>query len=293
MTVMHTDQPLRHVRAERHGAVGIIALDRPERFNALDVPMAAELLQVTSAFADDDTVRCIVLTGGERVFCSGADLKDIRQRAESGPVSLHGSDSRVAIPDYGSGFNEIVGTLHRSIIELKRAPKPVIAAVKGIAAAGGFGLAMACDLVFASESASFEWAYHKTGLTGAESTTFFLPRLVGLRGALGLMFLSPRLDAAAALNAGLINDVFPVDTFDASVLRIAERLAAGPTEAYGVAKHLMHEAVGAVGLGGHLDRELEQLVRITGGEDFAEGLAAFFAKREPVFHRPEPRANAA
>jgi 2-(1,2-epoxy-1,2-dihydrophenyl)acetyl-CoA isomerase len=293
MSVIQSGQSSQHIRTQRHGGVGIITLNRPERFNALDAPMAADLLDAAKRYAHDDAIRCIVLAGGDRVFCSGADLKDIRQRADSAFANSHASHAHVATPDYGPGFHEIVGTLHRSIAELKRAPKPVIAAVKGIAAAGGFGLAMACDLVFAAETASFEWAYHKTGLTGAESSTYFLPRLVGLRAALGLMLLSPRLDAAAALDAGLITDVLSADSFDASVLSIAQRLADGPTEAYGIAKHLLHNAVGGVELGSHLDRELEQLVRIAGGEDFAEGLTAFFAKREPVFHRREPRSNAA
>ncbi|HKK27206.1 MAG TPA: enoyl-CoA hydratase-related protein, partial [Gemmatimonadota bacterium] len=178
---------------------------------------------------------------------------------------------------------EILEYIHSTISEIKRAPKPFIAAVDGVAAAGGFGIAMACDLVFASERSRFEWAYGKTGLTGAESSTFFLPRLVGLRTALGLVLLNPRLHAYRALEMGLINDVFPDETFDEEVAEIAARLARGPTKAYAVAKSLIHQAAGVDRLDYHLDRELEELARIADEPDFAEGLASFFEKREPRF----------
>jgi 2-(1,2-epoxy-1,2-dihydrophenyl)acetyl-CoA isomerase len=142
---------------------------------------------------------------------------------------------------------------------------------------------MACDLVYASESAAFEWAYHKTGLTGAESSTFFLPRLVGLRKAMELVLLNPRLSAREALAAGLITGVFPDASFQQDVLAVAHRLAAGPTRAYGVAKALLNQAAGVEQLDFHLDRELSELARIADGEDFAEGLAAFFQKRGAQF----------
>jgi 2-(1,2-epoxy-1,2-dihydrophenyl)acetyl-CoA isomerase len=142
---------------------------------------------------------------------------------------------------------------------------------------------MACDLVFASERATFEWANHKTGLTGAESSTFFLPRLVGLRKAMELVLLNPRLTARQAKELGLVNDVLPTDGFEARVLEIAHRLAAGPTRAYAVAKRLINQAAGVDQLDYHLDEELQNLARIAGGADFAEGLAAFFDRRPPAF----------
>ena len=170
-----------------------------------------------------------------------------------------------------------------TISEIKRAPKPFLAAVDGVAAAGGFGIAMACDLVLASESAVFEWAYHKTGLTGAESSTFFLPRLIGLRKAMELVLLNPRLGAEEALKLGLVNRVFADDEFDERVAEIAGRLAAGPTRAYAVAKSLINQAAGVDQLDYHLDEELQSLARIADEPNFAEGLAAFFEKRTPAF----------
>jgi 2-(1,2-epoxy-1,2-dihydrophenyl)acetyl-CoA isomerase len=268
---------------DRRGAVGVIVMDRPERFNALDVRMARDLRRAALALARDREVRCAVLAGTDRVFSSGADLKYVRQAGDPEDLSYLKPDAREVERGYGASFKEILEYLHSTISEIKRAPKPFVAAVKGIAAAGGFGLAMSCDLVYASEDAAFEWAYHKTGLTGAESSTFFLPRLVGLRRAMELMLLNPRLSAREALEAGLITGVFPRETFDAEVMAVAERLARGPTEAFGVAKALINQAAGVDRLDVHLDRELEALRRIAETPSFAEGLESFLAKREPRF----------
>jgi 2-(1,2-epoxy-1,2-dihydrophenyl)acetyl-CoA isomerase len=255
-----------HILTNIDSAVGTITIDRRERFNSLDVDTARELRKAGLQMARDASVRAVVLRGAGGVFCSGADLKEIR-----------------SAPSYGDAFQKILEYIHSTISEIRRAPKPFLAAVDGIAAAGGFGLAMSCDLVIASDRASFEWAYAKTGLTGAESSTFMLPRLIGLRRALELLLLNPRLDAVRALEYGLINVVTPAATFDAEVQRIAQQLAAGPTEALGIAKELLNQAAGMDRLDVHLDRELEQLARIANGDNFAEGIGAFFEKRAPNF----------
>jgi 2-(1,2-epoxy-1,2-dihydrophenyl)acetyl-CoA isomerase len=269
-------ETMEHICMERKGAVGIITMTRPERFNALDVKMAKDLRKAALQFARDNDVRCVVLAGGEHVFCSGADLKYVCQKGNKEDFSYLQPEERKLEPDYGLSFKEILEYLHSTISEIRRAPKPFIAAVKGIAAAGGFGIAMSCDLVFASEEASFEWAYLRTGLTGAESTTFFLPRLVGLRKAFELVFLNPRLTAHQALEAGLINQVFPSGKFDDEIFNLAERLANGPTQSFAVVKRLVNEATGMDRLDLHLDQELKSLVRIAEGNDFREGLEAFF-----------------
>ena len=134
-----------------------------------------------------------------------ASLRTTSRRSGAGPdldyLRTTPEGARAAAVTPGAIFKQILEYLHSAISEIRRAPKPFIAAVDGIAAAGGFGIAMACDLVFASERASFEWAYGRTGLSGAESSTFLLPRLVGLRQAMALLFLNPRLDASAARDA--------------------------------------------------------------------------------------------
>ncbi len=276
---------MKHIRMDREGAVGVITIDRRERFNSLDVETAQDFRKAGLRFAREDEIRCVVIRGSDGVFCSGADLKYVREKGEAADFAYLHPDGLGPAGSFGESFKQILEYLHSTISEIKRAPKPFIAAVDGIAAAGGFGVAMACDLVFASERATFEWAYHKTGLTGAESSTFFLPRLLGLRKAFELVFLNPRLDARRAMELGLVNDVFPDGEFERRVREIADRIAAGPTRAYGIAKGLIHRAAGVDGLDYHLDEELRALSRIADESDFAEGLAAFFEKREPAYGR--------
>ncbi|HXX30218.1 MAG TPA: enoyl-CoA hydratase-related protein [Myxococcaceae bacterium] len=275
-----------HIRTEVEAGVGVLTIHRPERFNALDVETAQDLRRAGLQLARDRAVRAVVLRGCPGMFCSGADLKFIRAGGDPEQLRYLSPAARPVRPGYGEVFKQILEYLHSTISEIRAAPKPFLAAVDGSCAAGGFGLAMACDLVFASERATFEWAYAKTGLSGAESSTFLLPRLVGLRFALELALLGQRLDARAAQAARLVTGVFPVEGFDAEVLGVARRLAAGPTRAFAAAKALLNEAAGVERLGYHLDRELENLVRSADGPEFAEGIDAFFAKRPPRF--PEP-----
>jgi 2-(1,2-epoxy-1,2-dihydrophenyl)acetyl-CoA isomerase len=267
------------IRQDRDGAVGIITIARRERFNSMDVATAQDFRKAGLQLARADDVRCVIIRGDGGVFCSGADLKYIRDKGDERDFAYLHPEGAGPEAGFGESFKQILEYLHSTISEIKRAPKPFIAAVDGMAAAGGFGIAMACDLVFASERASFEWAYHKTGLTGAESSTFFLPRLVGLRKAMELVLLNPRLSARDAKAAGLINDVFPDGEFDGQVLAIARRLAAGPTAAFAAAKRLLNQAANVDQLDYHLDEELRHLVDSAESPEFAEGIRAFFQRR--------------
>jgi 2-(1,2-epoxy-1,2-dihydrophenyl)acetyl-CoA isomerase len=267
------------------GPVGVITIDRRDRFNSMDVTTAREFRAAGLRMARDAAVRCVVIRGAGGVFCSGADLKYIRERGEPSDFGYLQPDGVRPEKGFGESFKQILEYLHSAISEIRRAPKPFIAAVDGIAAAGGFGIAMACDLVVASQRAAFEWAYHKTGLSGAESSTFFLPRLLGFRKAMELVLLNPRLDAEAARALGLVNVVFPVEGFELDTMALAIRLAEGPTHAYAVAKSLLNQASGVDRLDYHLDQELQELTRTADGPEFAEGLAAFFQRRAPIFAR--------
>ena len=254
----------------------------------MDVETAQDFRRAALQCARDSSVRVVVLKGLPGMFCSGADLKFIRDggRATDLEYLTRAEYRRPAAgtpTEFGEVFKQILEYIHSAISEIRRAPKPFIAAVDGMAAAGGLGIAMACDIVIASERASFEWAYSKTALTGAESTTFMLPRLVGLRRSLELLFLNPRLSAAEAREYGLVTSVHPVDGFDAEVLETADRLAQGPPRAFAVAKELLNQAAGMDRLDEHLDREIDELTRAANGPEFAEGLRAFFEKRPPVF----------
>ena len=270
---------MEHIRVDHADGVGILTIDRPARFNSLDVETAQDLRKAALLLARDEDVRCMVLAGAPGCFCSGADLKYIREGGGAPDLGYLTPDSRPAGQGYGRVFKQILEYLHSTISEIRRAPKPVIAAVDGVAAAGGFGLAMCCDLVYASDRSSFEWAYSRTGLSGAESTTFLLPRLVGLRRALELVLLNPRLEPARARDLGLITEVVPAGELDAVVMRTARALADGPTAAWAAGKALLNRAAGMDRLDFHLDQELQQLVRSADSPRFAAGLEEFFARK--------------
>ncbi|HTR50406.1 MAG TPA: enoyl-CoA hydratase/isomerase family protein [Kofleriaceae bacterium] len=267
-----------HIRVERDGAVGILTIARRERFNSLDVETAQDLRKAGLALARDRAVRAVVLRGDGGVFCSGADLKYIARGGNDDVTYL--TTPRAG---YGAIFKQILEYIHSTISEIRRAPKPWLAAVDGPTAAGGLGIAMACDLVIAAERATFEWAYFKTGLTGAESTTFLLPRLVGWRKAMELVLLGKRMTAREARDIGLVTEVAPDLQLDERALELAHELAEAPTQAVGVAKRLLNAAAGMDRLDVHLDAELSELARIADGANFAEGLAAFLERRAAEF----------
>jgi 2-(1,2-epoxy-1,2-dihydrophenyl)acetyl-CoA isomerase len=274
-----------HIQTVRTGDVGVITIHRAARFNSLDVQTAQDFRRAGLRYARDETIGAVVLRGLPGMFCSGADLKFIRDGGHPDDLGyLRPAGDVMPVPaaptGFGHVFKQILEYIHSAISEIRRAPKPFIAAVDGMAAAGGLGIAMACDLVVASPRASFEWAYTKTGLTGAESTTFMLPRLVGLRRAMELVLLNPRLTAAAARDYGLVTAVFEQDVFEAETIALATRLADGPREAFAAAKELLNQAAGMDQLDAHLDRELQELVRAADGVEFARGLEAFF-NRQP------------
>src|SRR5262245_35281429 len=151
-----------HIRVEREGSVGILTIARRERMNSLDVETARDFRKAGLQLARDRDVRAAVLRGEGGVVCSGADLKYIRAGGDAGDLGW----LKPAETGYGAIFKQILEYIHSTISEIRRAPKPFVAAVDGAAAAGGLGIALACDLVVASERATFEWAYFKTGLTG-------------------------------------------------------------------------------------------------------------------------------
>ena len=269
-----------HIRIEREDAVAILSIARRDRFNSLDVETAQDLRKAGLQLARDRDVRAVILRGDGGVFCSGADLKYIAKGGDQ-DVAYLSPGARPARGGYGAVFKQILEYIHSTISEIRRSAKPWIAAVDGAAAAGGLGIAMACDLVIASERATFEWAYFKTGLTGAESTTFMLPRLVGFRKAMELVLLGTKLTAGEARELGLINEVVP--DADVRARELARTIAEGPTAALAIAKRLLNQSAGMDRLDHHLDAELSELTRIADGSNFSEGLAAFFARRSPRF----------
>lgn len=250
------------VRVEVADRVATVVLNRPDSLNALNADMRRELLASLQSLARDEAVRVVVLTGEGRGFCSGADLR-------GGEVERQ--FRRVVTQEYNP--------LIRAIRDL---PKPVIAAVNGVAAGAGVSLALACDLVYAAEEARFIQAFIKIGLVPDSGSTRVLVRALGRHRAAQLIFTGEPLSAAEAQAAGLVNEVVPGDRLASRVRDVAARLSAAPTTALGYAKRLMNRAEDAT-LDETLAAEaaLQELAGRT--QDHAEGVAAFAEKREPRF----------
>ena len=242
--------------------VGHITLNRPQAANSLNSQLSAELMDAIVGCEENPEVRALVVSGSGRFFCAGADLKGFY----SG----------------GSELKSRVSLFHAAISRLARADFPVIAAVNGAAAGAGMGLACACDLVVAAESARFTMAYTKIGLSPDGSTTYFLPRRIGMGRALELVFSNRTLSANEALQWGIANRVVPDAQLGAEAHAWAAQLAAGPTRAYGAAKRLMHSGWNAT-LETQIEMELRSISAMARTQDAREAIAAFAAKRTPVF----------
>jgi 2-(1,2-epoxy-1,2-dihydrophenyl)acetyl-CoA isomerase len=250
------------IRLEVVNGVATITLNRPDSLNALNATMRRELLAAFKAIRRDDDVRAVVLTGEGRGFSSGADLRG---------GSVEREFRRVLTTEYNP--------LMRAIRDL---PKPVIAAVNGVAAGAGVSLALACDLIWAAERARFIQAFVKIGLVPDSGSTRTLVRALGRYRAAQLIFTGEPMSAKDAHAAGLVNAVVPQAELAEAVARVAAGLAAGPTRAIGYAKRLINHAEDA-SLDASLAMEagLQELAGRT--EDHAEGVAAFGEKREPRF----------
>jgi 2-(1,2-epoxy-1,2-dihydrophenyl)acetyl-CoA isomerase len=250
------------IRVEAADGVTTITLNRPESLNALNSTMRRELSGALRVAARDDTVRAVVLTGSGRGFCSGADLR-------GGPGERE--------------FRRVVRDEYNPLIRAVRdMPKPVVAAVNGVAAGAGVSLALACDLVVAAEEARFILAFVRIGLVPDSGSTRVLVRALGRHRAAALIFTGDPLSAGEAHESGLVALVAPADELPGAARRLAERLAAAPTRAIGLAKRLINQAEDAR-LDDSLAMEaaLQELAGRT--QDHAEGVAAFAEKREPRF----------
>ncbi|MBI3977936.1 MAG: enoyl-CoA hydratase/isomerase family protein [Chloroflexi bacterium] len=249
---------------EVNAGVGAITLNRVDVLNAMNDAMRAELQDALKAAERDPAVRCLVLTGAGRAFCSGQDLRD---RANSSGTSL-GDTLR-------QGYNPIIR-------RLRTIEKPVIASVNGVAAGAGCSLALACDLRIASERASFIEVFSRVGLVPDSGSCYLLPRLIGLGRALEMAFTGDPVDAQEAYRLGLVNRVVAPDALAAATRELAERLARGPTKALGMTKRAMNRSLG-MDLDEALDYEahLQEVAGQT--EDFREGVQAFIEKRPAAF----------
>lgn len=243
--------------------VGFITLNRPEAGNSLDYQTAKQLMQAAVFCSENETVRAVVLTGTGNKFSVGGDLNSF---------ASHGND-------IGAHLKIVTGYFHQAISHLARMNKPVIAAVNGVAAGGGMSLACACDLVYATEEAKFVTAYNKIGLTPDGAGSYFLPRLVGMRRALELLYTNRPLSALEAKEWGLINDVLPSEKLKPFVLDLATKLANGPMNAFGVTKKLFLHSMQET-LESQMGMESLMIAERAGSTEGKEGIAAFLEKRE-------------
>jgi 2-(1,2-epoxy-1,2-dihydrophenyl)acetyl-CoA isomerase len=246
--------------------VGLIRLNRPDDGNAITMEMANELLDAALRCDEDPEVRAVVLTGSGKMFCVGGDLRSFAAQGER--VSLY--------------LKQVTQPFHAAISRFNWMDAPVVGAINGTAAGGGFSLALTTDIAIAGESAKFTMAYTKVGLAPDGSSSYFLARMVGLRRAKEMALLNPVLSASQALEWGLVNQVVADDQVLPAALEIAARLAKGPTLALGEAKRLI--LAGATeSLESQMERESRGVAAMAGNADGQEGIAAFLDKRPPKF----------
>lgn len=250
------------------GQVCVLTLNRPDRLNALTVEVANDF-KIAVNDALERGARAIVLTGSGRAFCAGGDLREMQEIASK--------EGRLE-----AFFDEPLRILNEAILLIRNTPVPFIAAVNGVASGGGCNLALACDLVIASESAKFNQAFIKIGLAPDCGGTFILPRLVGWKRAAELMFTGDMITAQQAAQMGMINSVTTDAELMDQVLSLAERLAQSPTAAIAQIKRLL-DASAVNDYAGQLDREREAQIEAGKSKDFVEGVSAFLEKRPARF----------
>jgi 2-(1,2-epoxy-1,2-dihydrophenyl)acetyl-CoA isomerase len=259
-----------NVIVERREGVFKITLNRPEVLNAVHREAIVALAEAAAEAAEDHSARAVLLQGAGTHFCAGGD------------ITMFAELIRLTPAERQKALYRIVDTLHPLLVRIRHMPKPVVAAVQGAAAGFGLSLVLAADLALAAEDAVFTSGYIHLGTSPDGGMTAMLARVVGLKQAAELMLLGDRFDARRALELGLVNRIVPADALAAEAAAWAERLAAGPTHAYGRTKALLQANLGDA-FDAQLRRETESFAACAATTDFAEGVRAFLEKRRPVF----------
>lgn len=256
------------VLVERTGPTAEIRLARPDRLNALDLPSFRRLGDELEAVATDPAIRAVLLTGEGRAFCAGGDV------AAMGAARTAGT-----LPKF---FHDLTGQQERAVRAILGMPKPVLAALPGVAAGGGLSLALACDWRIAADSALLVPAFPGLGAVPDGGLTYFLPHFLGIGLAQELLFTNARLPSVRAHELGLLHEVVPAAELAGRSRERLVELAEGPTLAFGRMKQLL-----AAAFGGSLEEQLmlerRAAVEVARGRDLAEGIEAFLAKRPPRF----------
>ena len=259
------------IRSERQGSVEVITIQRPERLNALDVPSMRALRQTLERVATDRGVRAVLLTGAGKAFSAGGDVAVMEEYRERGELAAL--------------FHALTGEMESAIREVLGMPKPVVAALPGVAAGGGLSLALAADWRIASETAVLVPAFSTLGAVPDGGLTYFLPHYLGIGAAQELLFSNARIPASRARELGLVHEVVPQDELAGRGSARAAELAEGPTFAYGATKRLLHAAF-SESAESQMMLERRAAVEAAGRGELAEGIRAFREKRPPRFPPP-------
>jgi 2-(1,2-epoxy-1,2-dihydrophenyl)acetyl-CoA isomerase len=264
---------------EKEGPVAIITLNRPEVGNSFDMTLGAELDYVIRRVGEDRDIRAVIITGAGKYFSTGIDLSMFAtpERHASGVGSIQ--DVLPSKEDQTLGK----GTAVAAAIRIRNMPKPVIAAVNGPAVGLGLSVALACDIIIASDRAKFSMAFVKRGIAPDTGASFNLPHVVGLQRACELTFTGDTIDATEADHIGMASRVVPHDDLMKAARELAERIAKNPPLAVGLAKSQLYQAMLETDMIEHMKRELETMAKLMKTADFMEAAAAFMEKREPVF----------
>jgi 2-(1,2-epoxy-1,2-dihydrophenyl)acetyl-CoA isomerase len=269
MIVMEVHMEYKTIMVEKSDGVGIITLNRPGTLNAWDREMGLEVTGALDIVRYDADVKVVVLTGAGKGFSSGADVRHLSEIAENRPDLKNLVNREPSIVSVA--------------LQMRRLEKPVIGAINGTTAGGGFGIALACDLRIASERAEFSQVFVRRGLVPDVGSTFFLPKLIGVERALEMIFTGDMISAQKAYELGLVSRVVPHEELMPETLKLARRIAEGPPIAMGLAKRAVYQGLESDDLPAHLDFELSLNSLCFNTEDFKEGVRSFLEKRPPKF----------
>jgi 2-(1,2-epoxy-1,2-dihydrophenyl)acetyl-CoA isomerase len=253
------------VEIDESDKIAIIYFNRPKQLNAFNIKFLDELISALNEISESSTIRCLILTGRGKAFCAGGDVVEF-QKAE--------------VPS--EFMVEMASRLHKGIKTLKNMKQLTIAAINGACFGAGLGYATACDFRICSENATFGCAFTRIGLSPDSSSTFHLPKLIGLSIANEMFFFHRTLTAKEALEFNLVNKVVSSSLFMEEVKKFSIELSLGASMAFAFTKKLLRESY-TNDLETHLESEAEYIVKTAGTEDFKEGLKAFFEKRKPNF----------
>jgi len=264
---------------EKEGPVAIITLNRPEVGNSFDMTLGLEFDHEIRHVSEDQDIRVVIVTGAGKYFSTGTDLS--MWTAPERHASEEGNVEDLLPSEDDDTFGK--GTAVASAIRIRNMPKPVIAAVNGTAAGLGFSVALACDIIIASDRARFSMAFVRRGVAPDTGASFNLPRVVGPQRACELTFTGDTIDAAEAERIGLASRVVPHNKLMPAARELAERIAKNPPLAVGLAKSQLYQGMMETDMLKHMKLEVETMGRLMKTADFIEAASAFMEKREPVF----------